>query len=553
MEDPNKLDIPDISAQLRAPYAVAEKPAFAPPQEAPFGLPGVTTWNIGGAPVLEFGHPDGWRAVEPEVPTWFPVEREHLAPEAPMLKETRILAALEHEGSDGQPWLVQLRKFERPLAEVVMQNPANWARGKSSWCEFLGAIQRGVAGRAATILRFAYTRHDTLFVLYEAWLVHGGGGYHFVATAPAADEPESWMHWEAMLASARAGEEVLQAPSAASVPFTPPGPPVPRYRCAARTQVPVTLGNVTSRNPSTTIIAGSPSQAAWSLMGVAAMRLYGSIRANQLEGKTVSVPASGEAVLTDDLLLLRLVVAAKSGRTFIRGGPSDRSVDLDIPYRIIRRVGSDQNGIWLDLVGRGALWLHPRDGGEFARWLAHLSRGKTWQEPVRVSMQPEVPVVAWLQQDPRYTFGLPAEWAPVPAENLAGYGQLFQPSILRAGVGLVAGEYEAQVFVIEQGPVAAVGGRTDEESLAAMLAEATHIAPNGPIEVTTLDGEPLALLRGYSRNEQGAVDRCYGAITHAGTLYALWYTVVGGTAGDGSYEAWAPHFRTMLATWHWYS
>jgi hypothetical protein len=166
-------------------------------------------------------------------------------------------------------------------------------------------------------------------------------------------------------------------------------------------------------------------------------------------------------------------------------------------------------------------------------------------------MQVEAPVVGWCQQDPRFTFGLPDRWVPAPAHALADYGHYFHPSVLRACVILVAGDWEAQVFVIDNGPVDA-GRHTDEESLAAMLAEATNISPHGPIEVTAAAGEPVALLRGYSWPEAEAVDRCYGALAHAGTLYALWYGIVGGTTGDGSYETWAPHFRTMLATWHWY-
>jgi hypothetical protein len=267
----------------------------------------------------------------------------------------------------------------------------------------------------------------------------------------------------------------------------------------------------------------------------------------------VDVPASGEAELPDDTVLMRLVVAPKAGRTRLRGGASERSVDLEIPYRLMRSSGSDARGVWFDVVGRGELRLQPHDRGEFVQWLAHLSHGKTWQPPARVSMQVEAPVVAWCQQDPRFTFGLPDRWIPAPPQALADYGRFFSPSVLRAGVLVDAGEWEPQVFVIDNGPVDAVTRQADAESLAAMLVAATNISPVGPIEVTTLGGEAVALLRGTSWDDEGALDeRCYGILSHGGTSYALWYGIIGGTAGDGSYETWVSHFHTMLATWHWY-
>ena len=34
--------------------------------------------------------------------------------------------------------------------------------------------------------------------------------------------------------------------------------------------------------------------------------------------------------------------------------------------------------------------------------------------------------------------------------------------------------------------------------------------------------------------------------------FMLWFGILGGSFGDGSYERWLPDFHTMLATWHWY-
>jgi hypothetical protein len=546
MNEPPKLEIPDVKADLPPRYVLAERLSFSPPQAVSFAFPAVKTWNTAGAPELVFGAPDGWSEVPAHTLTWFAAERDNTPPGAPILQDTRILAAFEHPGAGGIPWLVQLRNSANPVGHYVMRYPGNWADAKSRWCEFQGPINRGVAGEPAIILRYAYSRENVVLVLYEAWLLYGGGGYHFVLSAPAADESELWPDWEAILASARPGASPQTRP--VSQPRARPVPPVPRYRCAIATQVPVTLGNVASQSPGA-IKFGS----VWELLGTAAVQAYGSAKAARLEGQTVWAPATGEAVLTDDGVQLHLVVAPKVGRTHIRGGPSDRSADLHIPYRLIGRCGSDHRGVWLDVTSRGTLWLHPQDRGEFAQWLAHLSYGKTWQPPVRVAMQVNSPVAGWCQQDPRFTFGLPQRWVQAPPHALADYGRLFAPSVLRAGVVEAAGEWEAQVFVIDNGPVAAPGGRADEQFLAVRLAEAPNISPQGPIEVTTVDGELAALLRSYSWQGGEAVDRCYGAFAHADTMYALWYGVVGGTTGDGSYENWLPAFHTMLATWHWYA
>jgi hypothetical protein len=162
-------------------------------------------------------------------------------------------------------------------------------------------------------------------------------------------------------------------------------------------------------------------------------------------------------------------------------------------------------------------------------------------------------VVGWCQQDSRYTFGLPQQWVPAQPGPLADYGRLFQPSQLRAGVLLEAGQWEAQVFVIDNGPAQEFLSKADAESLAALLAAATDITPVGPIQLTALGGETVALMRGTSSTSEGVFDRCYGTFAHGGTLYALWYGVVGGPIGDGAYERWLPDFHTMMATWHWYA
>lgn len=326
--------------------------------------------------------------------------------------------------------------------------------------------------------------------------------------------------------------------------------PLARYRCAVETQVPVTLENVTSEQRPMFFIA-SQNAIAWSMLAVAGMALYGRTRANNLEGKALTVPASGEATLTDDRIVLRVMIPAKVAGITLRDA-SSRSVNLEIPYRAIQSWGNDHSDVRLDIIGRGPLWLRPRDKGDFQRWLAHLTYNKTWEAPTPVQIRADVPITSWCQQDPHFTFGVPERWNAAPPEYLANYARGFLPSIVRAAVGLDAGRWEVQVFVIDDGSLQARGRPANTESLAAMLAEATNISPIGPVTLATLGGEPLLLLRGTSWTPEGLVDRCYGSIAHGDTHYMLWFNIVDARVGDGSFEAWLPHFHSMIATWHWY-
>ena len=297
---------------------------------------------------------------------------------------------------------------------------------------------------------------------------------------------------------------------------------------------------------------GSSNAMAWAMLGVAAAAIHGQVRANSLEGKRLTVPATGEATLTDDRIELRLVIPTKVSGVTLRGDAASRAVNLDVPFRAIRSWGEDANNVRLDIIGRGAMQLRPRDRGEFKQWLAHLSYNKTWQPPTPVQIQAQVPIVGWCQQNPVFTFGLPQGWNAAPPAYLADYARGFLPSVVRAAVGLNAGRWEVQVFVIDDGSMQARGKDSTTESLAAMLAEATGISPIGPVQLATLGGEPLLLLRGTSWTAEGLVDRGYGSIVHRDTHYMLWYNIVDARVGDGSYEAWLPHFHTMIASWHWY-
>jgi hypothetical protein len=317
------------------------------------------------------------------------------------------------------------------------------------------------------------------------------------------------------------------------------------------TQVPVKLESVTSEQRPMFFV-GSQNTIAWSMLAVAGMALHGQAKAHNLEGKTISVPASGDATLSDDRVVLRLMIPTKVSGVSLRGDASSRSVNLEIPYRAIQSWGKDGDNVRLDIVGRGPMWLRPRDASDFQQWLAHLSYNKTWQPPTPVEIQVQTPIVSWCQQNAHFTFGLPERWNAAPPQFLADYARGFLPSIVRAAVGLDAGRWEVQVLVIDDGSLQARGRHANIESLDAMLAESTNILPIGPVQLASLGGEPLLLLRGTSWTPEGLVERCYGSIAHGDTHYMLWFNIVDARVGDGSYETWLPHFHTMLATWHWY-
>ena len=537
--------IPDISGQAAPSYKVRARPAFAPPQDMPQGLPVLALWSRQAAPELIFGAPAGWIERPAVSATFFPIELAHVSREAQIMSSTRILAVIERAES-ALSWSVQLRRYAAALAPVVMQNPIGWAKAKSSWAEFIGPpVYRSIANSPAIVLRYAFEVDGVVYVLYETWLAYDGGGYHFMGIGPAADEDRVWPEWESILQSTRTESSAPIRPTTSQV--VPAAEPGAQYRCGVQVQVPVTLENVANEQRSLFIVA-APSTAAWAAFAAVAMRLYGNAKASGLEGRTVAVPAEGEAILMDDRVVIRAVINARAGGVRLRGDMNSRTIDLEIPYRVVRSFGTDSRGVWLDVVGRGAVWLQPQDRGEFGQWLAHLSYNRTWQPPQQLALERGA-IAGWCQQDPRYTFGLPSGWGQPPAAALADYARLFQPSVVRCAVLLDAGQWEAQVFVIEDGPWAGLG---DGDALAASILSATNISPVGAAQVTNVGGEAVACVRGTSWSTSGQEERCYGALVHGGIRFFLWYGTVGGAVGDGSYERYLADFHTMLATWHWY-
>lgn len=324
-----------------------------------------------------------------------------------------------------------------------------------------------------------------------------------------------------------------------------------RYRCGVSTQVPVTLGNVTSTQRPM-FMFGSGSAMAWSALAVLGMRLYGQAKAKSLEGKTLSVPAQGVATLLDGGIWLNLSVAGRVAGTTIRGGA--QTLELEIPYRLIRTWGADQRGVYLDLLKRGAMWLHPQDRGDFQQWLAHLAYGKTWVRPEPEEAKAEVPIVGWCQQDRRFTFGMPAGWGQPPPEAWAISARNFLPSTQVACIGMNAGQWEPQMVVVDIGLAQTDSSQDLVEALAADIAEASSITPKGGRQLLSLNGDPMVLTRGTSlTTTREWVDRGYGSVVHKGSQFLLWYNIVDASVGDGSYERWLPDLHSMIATWHWYA
>lgn len=541
MSEPPTWDIPDVSAELAQRVRVER-------------------WNEQAWPPLTFGVPEGWSDVPAEEFAWLAAERR-IPPDAPILRESSILAAVRRRSDHGLSE-VQLRRFDRQaLAGYVLDDPVRWTQGRRQIGEPRGEpTSLRICGCAGVRLDYSCVLDGEDYVFAEAWWAHPSTAHYFVASAPAAAADAVQRDFGAMLENMQEqGGYPFATPAAPAATESAQGPaapaqPVPvrsfaiRYRCPVQTQLPYVLQNVTSQQHRF-LMFGSPSFVAWSMVGIAAMSMYGKAKAAGMEGRVVSVPAPGEIVLTDDSLALHVVARPSAGRVRLRSDPGTHTVDLEIPYRLVRQWGRDGQGIWLDIVGRGVVRLQAGAADELAGWLGHLSHGHTWQPPVAMSLQAPSAIGGWCQQDARLTFAYPQGWGIVDPGVLADYSRSFAPDRLICGVGLDAGQHEAQVLVIDGGLASAQQSRRDSEVLAALLIEAVN--PHGEISLITLDGEPAVLGRAVNPTPEGNFDRTYVFVAHAGELYAFWYAVSGGQVGDGSHERWLPAFHAMLATWHW--
>jgi hypothetical protein len=523
----------------------------------------VDRWNQQAWPPLTFGVPEGWSDVLADQFALLPAERR-IPPDAPVLQDTTIVAALQRPSDRGQPWHVQLRLFARQaMGSYVLDDPVRWSQGRSLLGELTGKPRLlRICGCPGVLLTYSCHLDGEDLIFAEAWWSHPSAAYYFVASAPTADA-DAWLRdFDTMLEDMQeqggypsaippAATPPAQQQDASLGPAQPPGAvpeQVVRYRCNVQTYLPFTLENVTS-GQRRLVVLGSPSVVAWSMVGVAAMAMHGRAKARRLQGREVSIPASGEVTLTGDGLGLHVMTGSQAGGVQLRAGGSSW-VDLQIPYRLVRRWGQEAHGIWLEIVGRGPIWLQTSADQELAGWIAHLSQGRTWQPPTPIDLPRPPAIGGWCQQDPRFTFAFPQGWDYFPRDALADFARSFTPDLLRCGVGLNAGEWEVQALVIDCGPASAHLSQTDPESLAALLIEG--LSPPGVVSLVRLDGDPAVLARAAKPTAEGVFDRTYGAVVHDGALFALWYGTVGGTRGDGSHERWLPDFHSMLATWHWY-
>src|SRR5665647_3399320 len=430
-----------------------EQSADRPKQAQVWDIPGTSTefgqrvrvdrWNQQAWPPLTFGVPEGWSDVPADQFAFLPAERR-IPPDAPVLQDTRIVAALQRPSDRGQSWHVQLRLFGgQTLGRFVLDDPVRWSQGRRVLGELTGEPKLlRICGCPGVRLTYSCHLDGEEFIFAEAWWSHPRTGYYFVASAPAANAPAWLRDFDAML------EKVQE---------------------------------------------------------------HGRAKARSLQGREVSVPVSGEVVLTGDGLGLHVMTGSQAGGVQLRAGGLSW-VDLQIPYRLVRRWGREAHGVWLEVVGRGPIWLQTSADQEIAGWIGDLSRGRTWQPPTPMDLPHPPAIGGWCQQDPRFTFAFPQGWDYFPRDAFADFARSFTPDLLRCGVGLDAGRWEVQVLVIDCGPASAHLAQTDPESLAALLVEG--LSPPGVLSMVRLDGDPAVLARAAKPTAEGVFDRTYGAVVH---------------------------------------
>jgi hypothetical protein len=98
----------------------------------------VDRWNQQAWPPLTFGVPEGWSDVPADQFAFLPAERR-IPPDAPVLQDTRIVAALQRPSDRGQSWHVQLRLFGgQTLGRFVLDDLCGGLRGAACWANSPG-------------------------------------------------------------------------------------------------------------------------------------------------------------------------------------------------------------------------------------------------------------------------------------------------------------------------------------------------------------------------------------------------------------------------------
>jgi hypothetical protein len=323
------------------------------------------------------------------------------------------------------------------------------------------------------------------------------------------------------------------------------------YRCSVQGQIQIELSNVRMQ-PRSLLVVGAPGEIGAAGIGIAMASLIGRVRRQRLEGQTRFVPASGDVALMNDRIRLRLAMTGGVRGVTLTNDPVDRTIDIQIPYALIKRWGNESAGVYLDVAGEGVIWLRPNDHGEFGQWLAHLSHGQTWIPPLHLAFLPEVETAGWCQQDQRFTFALPAGWTgPSDMRAFAEFSRQVHPLAIRAVVGDGNTEIEIQFIVFEL-----VGGEPaptdfDPEEMAAGFVAALGISPVGPLHIIDLGGTPATFVRSTAWTPEGPQERTWVSVIHNGIAFIMWYQVVGAQFGDGNHDRFMPELRTILATWRW--
>lgn len=286
-------------------------------------------------------------------------------------------------------------------------------------------------------------------------------------------------------------------------------------------------------------VLGPPSVVAGALLGQVLGQGIAHRRARQLAAPQWRVVGQGEVILTDDQLVVRGV----------------QGTDVHVPFRTITSWHRTAGGVELARVAWAPLRADVHHPKSFQEWFAYLATDKTWRPPVLATPELSREIVGWCQQDPRFTFGVPAGWSVADPAWLAGLTEDYAPGArVLAGARRFAPALTFNMFVMEVFPneelTPAMIEQTGDE-VAAQMAAAVDGSFTDPLELMSLDGERATLFH-ITYPRLGPADVAHFFVTHAGRLYKGAFFVGPTPAGDAPYREALVDLHGMLATWHWY-
>jgi hypothetical protein len=327
-----------------------------------------------------------------------------------------------------------------------------------------------------------------------------------------------------------------------------------QLRWAASIQVYCSMDVPVVRN--NLFVLGSPSLVAAALVGRAAGTAIGHARARRMAAPQWRSVGQGEVYLDATGMRVRW-----------------DGTDITVPYRTITGWQVIPQGLQIERVAWAALAVQVHDPGSFQQWFARLAEGQTWQPPTLTTLEASQEVVGLCQDDPRFTFGLPAGFAPSDPQWLAGKQQQ-SPGRIVASVNQLIGDDVGVCFWVMEMPLSLFSA--DEvspqtvvekpEEVAAAMAYAGGTPFTDPVELVTLGGERASTFH-LSFVGPEPKEHEYVFVTHHGTFYlgtfTLWPNVPNIEGVDAATrQDWQARlallrvarredFHTMLATWRW--